>query len=116
MIPSSNLIYVLTQWSILKVTKLSLTMRDAQHLCWKTYMKFKLKEAKEANVLDVVADLKTKANSLADTIKKEAETEKIAEILSELLFAAFVLAEHSNVNEEESFLQSIDNYILRQIT
>lgn len=96
---------------------LSLTLRDSQHLCWKTYKKFQPKDTTSADILSVAADLEFKAHALkekAGTDKPPAK-EDLAELLSGILFSAFVAAEHAGVDLEDSFLQSIDNYILNSV-
>ncbi len=95
---------------------MSLTLRDAQHLCWKTYRKFQPKESKESNISSVTTDLEAKAHALACKVCAEpADKEELAGLLSQVLFDAFVAAEHSGLDLEESFLQSLDSYILNSV-
>ena len=99
------------------VNGLSLTLRDAQHLCWKTYKKFEPKD-KAAGASETAAGLAAKAGVLAEKLKGAEPAvgkEELAGLLSELLFDAFVLAEQGGVDLEEAFLQSVDDYILRMV-
>jgi NTP pyrophosphatase (non-canonical NTP hydrolase) len=98
---------------------LSLTLRDAQHLCWKTYKKLQVKEEKRSTISTTASDLKKKAGEIAEKMKtlensagNGAGKEDLAKLLSELLYLAFILAEHYGVSLEESFMQTIDEYIL----
>jgi NTP pyrophosphatase (non-canonical NTP hydrolase) len=96
---------------------MSLTLRDAQHLCWKTFKKFETFDQKGTTVFTNPAYLPQKVAEIAQKIKttdsdEAAKKEAIAKMLSELLFAACVLAEQQGVNLEESFLQTVDEMIL----
>lgn len=97
---------------------MSLTLRDAQHLCWKTFKKFEGIDPQNSETFATGEYLVKKTEEIAlkikntenfdATVKKEA----IAKLLSELLFAAFVVAESQGVSLEESFLQTVDEIIL----
>ena len=94
-------------------------MRDAQHLCWKTYKKLQVKEEKRLTISATASDLEKKAGEIAEKMKnldnsagKGAGKEDLAKLLSELLYLAFILAEQDGVSLEESFMQTIDGYIL----
>ena len=102
---------------------LSLTLRDAQHLTLKTSKKIKGKT--ESNVgessclLIREGDLKKKTDEIVDTVKNlttsvDSASNKLmlSKQLSDLLFAAFLLAEEHGINLEEAFLQRIDEFIL----
>ncbi len=101
----------------LKVKSLSLTLRDAQHLSWKTFKKLEsLNEKRSAN-LESGADLIKKSSAIAEKIKASEKTgtdskDEVGKLLSELLFNAFVVAEHSKISLEETFLQNMDEVIL----
>jgi phosphoribosyl-ATP pyrophosphohydrolase len=97
---------------------LSLTLRDGQHLCWKTFKKFETIDQKNSASFANADYLVKKSDEIAQKIKATenldaiAKKEAIAKMLSELLFAAFVLAEQQGVNLEDSFLQTVDEMIL----
>lgn len=97
---------------------LSLTLRDAQHLSWKTFKKFETVDKKRSASLGSAGDLVKKANEISvkiDSLEKsgsEGKKEEIAQLLSELLFIMFVVAERQGFSLEDSFLQSVDDLIL----
>jgi len=101
---------------------LSLTLRDAQHLCWKTFKKFEMIDQKNSRTYTTGENLVKKSEEIAQRIKaiqgldSTYKKEELAKLLSELLFGAFTLAEQEGVNLEESFLQAIDEMILGFIT
>jgi NTP pyrophosphatase (non-canonical NTP hydrolase) len=73
----------------------------------------------------MVTDLLEEAGEVAGVVKglegfkppeKPKTKEMLATELSDMLYMVFVLAEHYGINLEESFLQTVDNYILRFIT
>jgi hypothetical protein len=100
------------------VKALSLTLRDAQHLCWKTFKKFEMIDQKNSKTYASGEKLVKKSEEIAQKIQTlqnagaTAKKEGLASLLSELLFGAFVLAEQQGVALEESFLQAIDEMIL----
>lgn len=97
---------------------LSVTLRDAQHLCWKTLKKFEKIDPKNSDRYATGENLIKKSDEIAQVIKSmqnldaAAKKQEFGKLLSELLFAAFVIAEQQNVSLEESFLQAIDEMIL----
>jgi len=106
----------------------SLTLRDAQHLCWKNFKKINerlnSKRGRGWTPFVMVTDLLEEAGEVAAVVKwiegfkppdKPKTKEMLATELSDLLYIIFVLAEHYDVNLEESFLQTVNDYILRFI-
>jgi hypothetical protein len=97
---------------------LSLTLRDAQHLSWKTFKKFEMIDEKRSAGLGSAVDLVKKASEIAvkiDELEKSGaggKKEEIGKLLSELLFIMFVVAERQGLSLEDSFLQSVDELIL----
>ena len=72
----------------------------------------------------MVTDLLEEAGKIANTVKelenfkpseKPKTKETLATELSNLLYMVFVLAEHHDINLEESFLETVNNNILRFI-
>ena len=72
----------------------------------------------------MVTDLLEEAGEVAAVVKglegfkppeKPKTKEMLATELSDLLYIIFVLAEHYGINLEESFLQTVNNYMLRFI-
>ncbi|MEM3536829.1 MAG: MazG nucleotide pyrophosphohydrolase domain-containing protein [Candidatus Bathyarchaeia archaeon] len=107
---------------------MSLTLRDAQHLCWKNFRKINDKldpeKGKGWTPFVMVTDLLEEAGEVAAAVKglggfKSPETPKTKEMLatglSDLLYIIFVLAEHYGINLEEAFMQTMNDYILRFI-
>lgn len=108
---------------------MSLTLRDAQHLCWKNFKKINerldLKRGKNWTPFVMVTDLLEEAGEVGAAVKglegfkppdKPKTKEMLATELSDLLYIIFVLAEHYEINLEESFLQTVNDYILRFVT
>jgi hypothetical protein len=99
------------------VSCVSLTLRDAQHLCWKTFRKLELVNQSstpskaEENLVAKAKEIALKSQNSENGLSKEAA----AKLLSELLYFAFVLAEQRGVELEESFLQTIDELILGSV-
>ncbi len=97
---------------------MSLTLRDAQHLTWKTYKKIEKIQPDQAAPLSSTAYLTQKTDEITEKIKtlrsadSKADREELAKLLSEQLFALFVLAEQHGVSLEDSFLQAMDEVIL----
>jgi NTP pyrophosphatase (non-canonical NTP hydrolase) len=107
---------------------LSYTLRDAQHLSWKTFRKINdqldQKRGKTWTPFVMVTDLLEEAGEVASVVKglegfkppeKLKTKEMLATELSDLLYMIFVLAEQYGVNLEESFLETVNDYILRFI-
>jgi len=106
----------------------SLTLRDAQHLCWKTFRKINDKldaeRGKGWTPFVMVTDLLEEAGEVAAVVKglegfkppeKPKTKEMLATELSDMLYMVFVLAEHYGIELEEAFLQTVNDYILRFI-
>jgi phosphoribosyl-ATP pyrophosphohydrolase len=107
---------------------LSVTLRDAQHLCWKTFTKINSKIDPEGGKRwippTIVTDLLEEANQISVTVnqledakaREKAKTqETLANQLSNLLYTIFVLAEHQGIKLEDVFLQTVNDYILRYL-
>ena len=107
---------------------MSLTLRDAQHLCWKTFRKINdkldVERGKGWTPFVMVTDMLEEAGEVAAVVKglegfkppdKPKTKEMLATELSDLLYIIFVLAEHYGISLEESFMQTVDEYILRFI-
>ena len=107
---------------------MSLTLRDAQHLCWKNFRKINEKldpvRGKKWTPFVMVTDLLEEAGEVASVVKglegfkppeKPKTREMLATELSDLLYMVFVLAEHYGINLEEAFLQTVNDYVLRFI-
>jgi uncharacterized protein YueI len=97
---------------------LSVTLRDAQHLCWKTFKKLELMNKRNSAPTNTAMVLAQKAEDISQKthIKKTECKDNAAKLLSELLYMTFVLAEQQGVDLEESFLQNIDDLILNSVT
>ena len=104
------------------------TLRDAQHFCWKNFRKIneKLDPARGQGWTPfvMVTDLLEEAGEVAAVVKglegfkppeKPKTKEMLATELSDLLYILFILAEHYGINLEESFIQTVSDYILRFI-
>jgi len=72
----------------------------------------------------MVTHLLEEAGEIASTVKglegfrpseKAITKEMLATELSDLLYIIFVIAEHYGINLEESFLETVNNYILKLI-
>jgi len=99
------------------VIKLSLTLRDAQFLSWKTFKKIEAKRGKESDISAMSDEMAKKASEIAERIKSGSSRnaqikDELSKLLPELLYLAFVLAENHGVNLEELFMQTVDEYIL----
>jgi len=107
---------------------MSLTLRDAQHLCWKNFRRINEKLDPERGKIwtpfVMVTDLLEEAGEVAAVVKglegfKSPEKPKtknmLAAELSDMLYIIFVLAEHYGVELEEAFLQTVNDYMLRFI-
>ncbi len=105
---------------------MSVTLRDAQHLCWKNFRKindkFDPERGKNWTPFAMVTDLLEEAGEVANTVKslegfkppeKPRSKEMLAAELSDLLYMIFVLSEHYGIELEDSFLQTVNDYILR---
>ena len=107
---------------------MSLSLRDAQHLCWKNFRKIneKLDPARGQGWTPfvMVTDLLEEAGEVASVVKglegfkppeKPKTKDMLATELSDLLYILFILAEHYGINLEESFIQTVNDYMLRFI-
>ena len=108
------------------MNRVSVTLRDAQHLCWKNFRKIneKLDPARGQGWTPfvMVTDLLEEAGEVASVVKglegfkppeKPKTKDMLATELSDLLYIVFILAEHYGINLEESFLQTVNEYMLR---
>jgi hypothetical protein len=94
-------------------------LRDAQYLCWKTFRKLETKREAPTTSIKVALELAKTAESAVSEVQNVANNsgdvagkENLQKLFSEMLYLTFVLAEHYGVNLEESFMQTIDEYIL----
>lgn len=110
------------------VSYVSLTLRDAQHLCWKNFRKINDALDKQRGSgwtpFVMVTDLLEEAGEVASVVKglegfkppeKPKTKEMLATELSDLLYIIFVLAEHYGINLEEAFVETVNDYTLRFI-
>ena len=110
------------------VNRVSVTLCDAQHLCWKNFRKIneKLDPARGQGWTPfvMVTDLLEEAGEVAAVVKglegfkppeKPKTKEMLATELSDLLYIIFILAEHYGINLEKSFLQTVSDYTVRFI-
>ena len=108
---------------------MSVTLRDAQHLCWKNFRKINEKldpvRGKSWTPFVMVTDLLEEAGEVASVVKglegfkpseKPKTKEMLATELSDMLYIIFILAEHYSIELEEVFLQTVNDYILRFMT
>jgi NTP pyrophosphatase (non-canonical NTP hydrolase) len=112
----------------ISVNLVSVTLRDAQHLCWKNFRKINEKldpeRGKSWTPFVMVTDLLEEAGEVAAVVKglegfkppeKPKTKEMLAAELSDLLYIVFVLAEHYGIELEEAFLQTVNDYMLKFI-
>jgi len=108
---------------------MSLTLQDAQHVSWKIFTKINVKlDSERGKAWDpfvMVTDLLEEAGEVAAVVKglegfkppeKPKTKEMLVKELSDLLYIVFVLAEHYGVNLEETFLEHVNDYLLRFLT
>ncbi len=100
---------------------LSLTLRDAQHLSWKTFKKFESLDKERSESHYSAAELIKKSNEINEKIKgfqtsSPPAKEELSKLFSELLFSLFVLSERYGIILEDSFLQALDELILRFVS
>ena len=96
---------------------MSVTLRDAQHLCWKTFKKLEQLDHTNSATFEKAKYLQNKADELAQKIgeltSSDGQTKDVlSKLISELLFATFVTAEMQGIDLEESFLQTVNEIIL----
>jgi len=107
---------------------MSITLRDAQHLCWKSFRKtsdlLNRERGQVRTPLVATKDLLVKAGEIATVMKNlEASSplegskmkDTLATRLSDLLYLVFVLAAHYSIELEESFMQTLNDYMLKFI-
>lgn len=105
-----------------------MTLRDAQHLCWKNFRKINDKLDQERGKgwtpFVMVTDLLEESGEVAAVVKglegfkppeKPMTKKMLATELSDLLYIIFVLAEHYGIALEEAFVQTVNDYIMRFI-
>ena len=108
---------------------MSTTLSDAQHFCWKAFVKINQRlDTERGRPWDpfvMVTDLLEEAGEVAADVKglegfkpadKPETKEMLATELSDLLYIIFVLAEHYKINLEERFLETVNDYLLRFLT
>lgn len=113
---------------IATVVYMSVTLRDAQYLCWKNFKKINEKldpeRGKTWTPFVMVTDLLEEAGEVAAVVKglegfkppeKPKTKEMLATELSDLLYIIFVLAEHYGIELEESFLQTVNDYVISRL-
>ncbi len=97
---------------------MSLTLRDAQHLSWKTFKKLEAIAAIKAENFGSGAELVRRAEEIAVKLKMLRSSSasqgkgELDVLLSQLIFSVFIVAERSGISLEESFLQTVDEMIL----
>jgi NTP pyrophosphatase (non-canonical NTP hydrolase) len=105
---------------------MSTTLSDAQHFCWKTFIKINKRLDQERGRLwdpfVMVTDILEEAGEVAAAVKglegfkppdKPKTKEMLATELSDMLYMIFVLAEHYGINLEQKFLETVNDYMLR---
>ncbi|HXX88332.1 MAG TPA: MazG nucleotide pyrophosphohydrolase domain-containing protein [Candidatus Acidoferrum sp.] len=103
-----------------------MTLRDAQHLCWKNFRKINdvldPQRGKGWTPFVMIADLLEEAGEVAAVVKglegfkppeKPKTQEMLATELSDLLYIIFVLSENYGIDLEEAFMQTMNDYIMR---
>jgi len=104
-------------------------MRDAQHLCWKNFRKINdsldPERQKGWTPFVMVTDLLEEAGEVAAVVKglegfkppdKPKTKEMLATELSGLLYIIFVLAEHYDIELEETFMQTVTDRIISRLS
>ncbi len=110
------------------MSRVSVTLCDAQYLCWKNFRKINDKldpeRGKGWTPFVMVTHLLEEAGEVATVVQglegfkppeKPKTKEMLATELSDLLYIVFVLAEHYGVELEKAFLQTVNDYMLRFI-
>jgi len=111
------------------VNCMPLTLQEAQLVSWKIFRKINNKlDATRGRGWDpfvIVTDLLEEAGEVAGVVKglegfkppeKPKTKEMLAKELSDLLYGIFVLAEHYGINLEETYLEHVNDYMLRFLT
>jgi NTP pyrophosphatase (non-canonical NTP hydrolase) len=110
------------------VNHVSVTLCDAQHLCWKNFRKINEKldptRGQSWTPFVMITDLLEEAGEVAAVVKglegfklpeKTKTKEMLATELSDLLYIIFIIAEHYHINLEEVFIQTVNDYLLKFI-
>jgi len=111
-----------------RVIHMSIALRDAQHLSWKTFRKIGgllgAERDKDWTASAMVTALLEEAGEVASAVKgleeskppEKAKTKAmLATELSDLMYMVFVLAEHYGIELEESFMQNMDDKIMSNL-
>lgn len=106
-----------------------LTLLEAQIVSWKIFRKINerldVKRGRGWDPFVIVSDILEEAGEVAGVVKglegfkppeKPKTKEILAEELSDLLYGIFILAEHYGINLEETFLEHVNNSMLRFLT
>lgn len=106
-----------------------LTLQEAQLVSWKVFRKINdnldVPRRKPWDPLVAITDLLEESGGAASVIKglegyktpnKPETKEMLAQELSNMLYHIFILAEHYGLNLEETFLEHVNEYLLRFIT
>ncbi|MCJ7422874.1 hypothetical protein MUP01_01205 [Candidatus Bathyarchaeota archaeon] len=106
----------------------SVTLRDAQHLCWKSFKKINARISSEnagkATLSALVKDLLEETDRVTNCVRslegrspndESNMRETLAAELSNLLYSAFVLAENYRIELEETFLQSVNDRVISDV-
>lgn len=107
---------------------MSVTIRDAQHLCWKNFRtindKLEPERGKKWTSAVTVSEILEESNMVREAVEdleglkseeKPNANEKLAKELSNLLYFVLVLAEHYKIELEESFLQTMNDLIISKL-
>jgi NTP pyrophosphatase (non-canonical NTP hydrolase) len=107
---------------------LSVTIRDAQHLCWKNFRtindKLDPERGKKWTPAGTVSDILEESSLIRAAVdsleglkseERPKTNEKLAKELSSLLYLVLVLAEHYQIELEESFLQTVNDSIISRL-
>jgi NTP pyrophosphatase (non-canonical NTP hydrolase) len=107
---------------------LSVTLRDAQHLCWKNFRtindKLDPERGKKWTPAVTVSEILEESSMIRAAVEdmevlkteeKPKTNEKLAKELSNLLYLTLVLAEHYKIELEESFLQTVNDLIISRL-
>ena len=104
---------------------MSITLSEAQFLCWKIFRKINTHLEKKWSPFVMVTDILEEAGEVASVVKglegfkptdKPKTKQMLATELSDLLYIIFVLAENYKINLGEEFLQTVNDYMLRFIS
>ena len=106
----------------------SIALRDAQHLSWKTFRKLEgvlgPERGREWTPFAMVTALLEEAGEVASAVRglegfKPPEKVKTKEVLatelSDVLFMVFILAEHYGIELEESFMQTTNDRFMSML-